>query len=67
MAHAPECMPEIDARLPIEYYLSRIYASTSDRCNRRNAILVRALDYHLKDVPGPEPVYRLITTILDPK
>ncbi len=58
---------EIDRRLPDGSYLSRLYASTSDRRNRRKAIVVRAVDYRLKDVPDAEPVYRLITTILDPK
>jgi transposase IS4-like protein/DDE family transposase len=56
---------DVDQRLPDGSYLSRLYASTSDRRNQRNAILVRAIDYYLKDVPGAEPVYRLITTILD--
>ncbi len=58
---------EVDRRLPDGSYLSRIYASTSDRRHQRKAIVVRAIDYHLKDVPEAEPVYRLITTILDPK
>jgi hypothetical protein len=58
---------EIDRRLPDGSYLSRIYASTSDRRNQRQAIVVRAIDYRLKNVPGTEPVYRLITTIVDPK
>jgi hypothetical protein len=58
---------EVDRRLPDGSYLSRIYASTSDRRNQRQAIAVRAIDYSLKDVPGAEPVYRLITTILDPE
>jgi hypothetical protein len=58
---------EIDRRLPDGSYLSRIYASTSDRRNERKAIVVRAIDYRLKDVPDAEPMYRLITTILDPK
>ena len=58
---------DIDKRLPDGSYLSRIYASTSDRRNRRKGIVVRAVDYHLKGVPDAEPVYRLITTILDPK
>ncbi|HSU58179.1 MAG TPA: IS4 family transposase [Bryobacteraceae bacterium] len=58
---------EIDRRLPDGSYLSRIYASTSDRRKQRKAIVVRAIDYRLKDVPDAEPVYRLITTILDPK
>jgi IS4 transposase len=28
---------------------------------------VRVIEYRLQDVPGAEPIYRLITTILDPK
>jgi Insertion element 4 transposase N-terminal/Transposase DDE domain len=56
---------EVDKRLPDGSYLSRIYASTSDRRNERNGIVVRVIDYRLKDVKGAEPVYRLITTILD--
>jgi hypothetical protein len=58
---------EIDQRLPDGSYLSRIYPSTSDRRNERKAIIVRVIDYRLKDVPGAEPMYRLITTILDHK
>ena len=58
---------EVDRRLADGSYLSRIYPSTSDRRNQRKAIVVRAIDYRLKDVPDAEPVYRLITTILDPK
>jgi hypothetical protein len=58
---------DVDRRLPDGSYLSRIYASTSDRRNQRKAIVVRAIDYRLKDVPDAEPVYRLITTILDHK
>ena len=55
-----------DQRLADGSYLSRIYASTSDRRNQRKGIAVRVIDYRLKDVPGAEPIYRLITTILDP-
>ncbi len=57
---------EVDQRLPDGSYLSRIYASTKDRRKQRNAIVVRVIEYRLKDVPGAEPLYRLITTILDP-
>lgn len=57
---------DVDRRLPDGSYLSRIYASTSDRRNQRKAIVVRVIDYRLKDVQGAEPIYRLITTILDP-
>jgi hypothetical protein len=56
---------DVDKKLPDGSYLSRIYASTSDRRNERKGIVVRVVDYQLK-VPGAEPIYRLITTILDP-
>jgi hypothetical protein len=56
---------DVEKRLPDGSYLSRIYASTSDRRNRRHGIVVRVIDYRLKDVKDAESVYRLITTILD--
>ena len=56
---------DVDKRLPDGSYLSRIYASTSDRRNERNGVIVRVIDYQLDDVAGSEPLYRLITTILD--
>jgi len=58
---------DVDQRLPDGSYLSRIYASTSDRRNQRKGIVVRVADYRLHNMPGSEPLYRLITTILDPK
>lgn len=58
---------EVDKRLADGSYLSRIYSSTSHRRKQRKAIVVRVMEYRLKDVPGAEPIYRLITTILDPK
>jgi hypothetical protein len=58
---------EVDRRWADGSYLSRIYRSTSDRRNQRHPIMVRVIEYRLKDVPGAEPIYRLITTILDPK
>jgi IS4 transposase len=57
---------DVDRRWPDGSYLSRIYASTSDRRNQRNGRVVRVIDYRLQDVQGAEPLYRLITTILDP-
>jgi hypothetical protein len=57
---------DVDRRLPDGSYLSRIYASTSDRRNQRKGMVVRVIDYRLKDVNDAEPIYRLITTILDP-
>src|SRR6516162_3709581 len=56
---------EVDQRLADGSYLSRIYRSTSDRRKRRKALVVRVIEYRLKGVPGAEPIYRLITTILD--
>jgi thymidylate kinase len=57
---------DVDQRLPDGSYLSRIYASTADRRNQRKGIVVRVIDYRLQDVKDAEPIYRLITTILDP-
>ncbi|HEY6338428.1 MAG TPA: IS4 family transposase [Candidatus Sulfotelmatobacter sp.] len=56
---------DVERRLPDGSYLSRTYASTTDRRKKRNGIMVRVIDYRLKDVPGAELLYRLITTILD--
>jgi len=58
---------DVDRRLPDGSCLSRIYGSTSDRRNKRNPIIVRVIDYRLEGVPDAEPLYRLITTILDPE
>jgi Insertion element 4 transposase N-terminal/Transposase DDE domain len=58
-------------RLPCEKplsdgsYLSCIYLSDKDRRRKTNGIKVRVIDYELKDVEGSEPLYRLVTTILD--
>src|SRR5262249_8918566 len=58
---------EVEKRLPDGSYLSRIYASTKDRRKKSNGIVVRVIDYRLKNVADAEPIYRLITTILDPQ
>ena len=58
---------EVERRFRDGSYLSRIYASTSDHRRHRHGIVVRVIDYRLKDVADAEPIYRLITTILDPK
>lgn len=58
---------EIDRRLADGSCLSRIYASTADRRHHSNGIVVRVIDYRLDKAPGAEPLYRLITTILDPE
>ena len=48
-------------------YLSKIYPSAKDRRHDANGISVRVIEYTLKDVPDAEPVYRVITTILEPQ
>jgi hypothetical protein len=53
--------------LPDGSYLSQIYANTSDQRNDRNGIGVRVVEYRLECGADPEPVYRLITTVLDPE
>ena len=58
---------EVDKRLADGSYLSRIYGSTADRRKGRKALVVRVIEYRLKEVAGAEPIYRLITTILDPR
>ncbi len=58
---------DMEKRLPDGSYLSRIYVNTADRRKRRKAILVRVIEYRLKNVPKAEAIYRLITTILDPE
>jgi hypothetical protein len=58
---------DVEKRLRDGSYLSRIYASTADRRKQQNGIVVRVIEYRLKDVKGSESLYRLITTILDPE
>lgn len=48
-------------------YLSHIYPSERDRRHKTNGVKVRVIDYRLDEVAGAEPIYRLITTILDPQ
>jgi len=54
-------------RLPDGSYLSHIYPSERDRRKHTNAVPVRVVEYELEGVEEAEPIYRLITTILDPK
>jgi len=51
--------------LPDDSYLSTVYPSSQDRKKRRNGVRVRVIEYRLEGVEGAEPVYRLLTTILD--
>jgi Insertion element 4 transposase N-terminal/Transposase DDE domain len=54
-----------EEELPDGSYLSCIYPSKKDRRRKTNGIKVRVIDYKLKDVEGSDPIYRLVTTILD--
>jgi len=47
-------------------YLSVVYPSEKDRRHATNGIQVRVVEYRLEGVADAEPLYRLITTILDP-
>jgi hypothetical protein len=56
-----------EQRLPDGSYLSRIYPSERDWRHKSNGIVVRVIDYRLEGVADAEPIYRLVTTILDPE
>jgi hypothetical protein len=56
-----------DKRLPDGSYLSHLYASTSDWRRKRNGIVVRVIDYTLEGIKDAEPIYRLVTTIINPE
>src|SRR5487761_1285207 len=53
-------------RLPDGSSLSRLYACERDRRHEANGVVVRVIEYRLEGVAGAEPLYRLVTTILDP-
>lgn len=53
-------------RLPDDSYLSRIYPYRQRHCRNSNGIDVRVIEYVLEGSDSKE-VYRLVTTILDPK
>ena len=67
-------------RLSDGSYLSRLYASPKHRRHDEGGITIRVIDYRLatpdppaagrgprlEDVPGAEPLYRLVTTLLEP-
>jgi hypothetical protein len=56
-----------EQQLPDGSYLSRVYASEKEQRHRENGIVVRVIDYRLEGISGAEPIYRLLTTILDHK
>jgi Insertion element 4 transposase N-terminal/Transposase DDE domain len=52
-------------RLPDGSFLSRMNVDSTDP--GAGTVPVRVIEYTLKGIPGAEPVYRLVTTILDPE
>jgi hypothetical protein len=54
-----------EKRVPDGSYLSQIYPSERDWRHKTNGIVVRVIDYQLEGVEGAEPIYRLVTSILD--
>jgi len=46
-------------------YLSVVYPSEKDRRHATNGVRVRVVEYRLEGVADAEPLYRLVTTILD--
>lgn len=54
-----------EKRLPDGSFLSRVYASEKDQRHKHNGVVVRVVEYKLEGVPDSEPIYRLLTTILE--
>ncbi len=55
-----------DTRLPDGSYLSTIYPTPADQRHRRHGVPVRVVEYRLDGVADADPLYRLLTTVLDP-
>jgi len=56
----------VEKLLPDGSYRSRLYSSPRDRRQQTNGVMVRVIDYRLQGVADAEPIYRLVTTLLDP-
>lgn len=55
----------VEKQLDDGSYLSSLYPSGRDRKRKINGVPVRVIEYTLPNVPGSEPMYRLLTTLLD--
>lgn len=55
-----------EARLADGSYLTTIYPGAKDRRHKTVGIQVRVVEYRLEGVADAEPLYRLMTTMLDP-
>jgi hypothetical protein len=47
-------------------YLTTIYPGEKERRHQTGAVRVRVIEYRLEGIAGTEPLYRLVTTLLDP-
>ena len=54
-----------EQRLADGSYLSRTYPSERDRRQQTKSIPVRVIEYRLQGVADAEPIYRLVTSVLD--
>src|SRR6266576_2562396 len=57
---------EVHERLSDGSYRSVIYPSQKDARHKTKGVRVRVIDYQLQGIPDAEPIYRLVTTILNP-
>src|SRR3954471_19862359 len=55
-----------EARLADGSFLTTIYPGEKDRRHRTAGTRVRVVEYRLEGVADAEPLYRLVTTVLDP-
>ena len=54
-----------EAMLPDGSYRTTVYPSEKDRRHRTGGVRVRVVEYQLAGIAEAEPLYRLVTTILD--
>jgi hypothetical protein len=47
-------------------YLTTVYPGDKERRHRRGGVRVRVVEYRLEGIAEAEPLYRLVTSILDP-
>jgi hypothetical protein len=55
-----------EVRLADGSFLTTVHPSEKDRRHRTAGVRVRVVEYRLEGVADAEPLYRLVTTILDP-
>jgi Insertion element 4 transposase N-terminal/Transposase DDE domain len=55
-----------EAALADGSYLTTIYPSDKDRRHRAGGVRVRVVEYRLQGIAEAEPLYRLVTTLLEP-